>query len=874
MIILKKLKLKNFLSHGDTEIDLPLGVTAIIGPNGAGKTAIMDAIIHAFLGFEKDVKTRGENVDDLIRRGANEAEINLVFEANNREYTVQWIRTRGGRVEAYLRRNDLGYIARSAKQVKQEILKILELDSRTLLNSIFIRQGEVTSLVEAMPADRKKLISRIIGLDAFERAWENMREIINHLEKLKSNVEIEIRGKNGQLMEKKNNYDSSIKTIMELKKEKDSLKEEFDKLENQYKLIIKEKESLDEKEYKYNNLKKDYDIICRDLNNIENILKNIKMELEECIKAREEIKKLEYDIKKIDLLESYVKTILNLQIYEREEHDLRDKLILLDEIENHIKEYLSKIIEFGYKFEDEVDLTKINIPDDPITLNAIVVKLISNIESLIEQLREKDKELHNLLRKIEGFLPKPNRQILNEKMEELTGEYKKIENSIKEVDSEIGWIKSRIEKLTQDFNTLDKFDTCPVCRTKLTPQHRERAKAEIFEELDSLRKKLTYVEDTRKKLEILREDARNRREMFLRISVDVENIEKLYKDLEDYQRNLAGKIRELNAASRKVRILREEVGMKLSKVEEALTQIQEELNELIKMLGYKPSDPENELKMLRIKKEKYDRLKSIADRYDDRSRSFEENMNKKLKLEEEIKRIEESINNLGYDPKKHEEIKKLSEYLRDNLIKNKSKLENLENIINNEEKKLILLKNEIKQLEDEIVKLKAKSDMIGDFEFKLEKIRGAFSRDGVQKLLRQRLTPYISELATKYVERFNLDVTSIIVDEDLEVTVMRGGETTPLSLLSGGEKVAIAIALRLAIAKALAGTFSTIIMDEPTIHLDEERRKELVEVVKSFFREGAIVPQMVIITHDRELEEVADTIYQVEKINGISKIVG
>ncbi|MEM2428494.1 MAG: AAA family ATPase, partial [Candidatus Bathyarchaeia archaeon] len=67
MIVLKRLKLKNFLSHENTELDFPLGVTAIVGPNGAGKTAIMDAVIHAFLGFEKDVKTRGENVDDLIR---------------------------------------------------------------------------------------------------------------------------------------------------------------------------------------------------------------------------------------------------------------------------------------------------------------------------------------------------------------------------------------------------------------------------------------------------------------------------------------------------------------------------------------------------------------------------------------------------------------------------------------------------------------------------------------------------------------------------------------------------------------------------------------------------------------------------------------
>ncbi len=62
-------------------------------------------------------------------------------------------------------------------------------------------------------------------------------------------------------------------------------------------------------------------------------------------------------------------------------------------------------------------------------------------------------------------------------------------------------------------------------------------------------------------------------------------------------------------------------------------------------------------------------------------------------------------------------------------------------------------------------------------------------------------------------------------------------------------------------------------MDEPTTHLDEERRRELVEIMKNFFREGAAVPQMIIVTHHRELEEVADTVYRVEKVDGVSRVV-
>jgi len=873
VIVLKRLKLRNFLSHGNTEIDFPLGVTVIVGPNGAGKTAIMDAVIHAFLGFEKDVKTRGENVDDLIRRGASEAEISLTFEADNREYLVQWIRTKGGRVEASLRRGDLGYIARSAKQVRQEILKLLELDSKTLLNSIFIRQGEITNLVEAAPADRKKLIGRMIGIDAFEKAWENMREIINYVEGLKSSVEREIHGKSERLEEKKRNYNDCSNTIRELEEEIAVFRKKVEQLEEEYELINREKQCLDEKESIYNNLSRDYELIHRDLSHLEDRLREMARELEDCRKAKEEVEKLESEIGKIQFLEDYVEKVRELKEYDREEHDLRDELRLLDEAEDEVKSSLKKIAEAGYTFKVESEVEVIDLTDDPISLSNRATRNALDVKHLVEQLKLEERDLATLLSRVEKLLPKPNKQTLNAKLVELDNEIGEVEASIKKLNEEVGWISSRIEKLTQDFNSLDKLDICPLCRTRLTPQHKEQAKREIIEELDSLKNKRTLVDKKRSELENLMGELRRGKEALLKLSTDVENIEKLLRNLEDHRRSLHKKSYELNAILRRIGELRREVGGRLSKVEEDLIQTQSELEKLVEALGYKPNDPEAELKVLRSKKEKYDRLKPIASQYEGKAESFKEAVDRKLKLEKELEKLKESINNLGYNPKRHEEVKKLFDSLGKRLVECKSSIENLETQINNEKKRLSNIKMEMEQLHDEISKLKAKHDKIEDFRSKLEKIREAFSKDGVQKMLRQRLTPHISELATRYVERFNLDVTSIIIDEDLDVSVMRGGEATPLSLLSGGEKVAIAIALRLAIAKALAGMLSTIIMDEPTIHLDEERRRELVEVVKSFFREGTVLPQMVIITHDRELEEVADTLYQVEKIDGVSKIV-
>jgi len=122
-------------------------------------------------------------------------------------------------------------------------------------------------------------------------------------------------------------------------------------------------------------------------------------------------------------------------------------------------------------------------------------------------------------------------------------------------------------------------------------------------------------------------------------------------------------------------------------------------------------------------------------------------------------------------------------------------------------------------------------------------------------------------------ERFNLSYSDVKIDDDYNISVLGPAGEQDIAPISGGERVALAIALRLAIAQVLSGKVETIIMDEPTTHLDEERRKELVNILNSFFREGGrIIPQMLIITHHNEIQEVADVVYMVKKTEGYSFI--
>lgn len=155
----------------------------------------------------------------------------------------------------------------------------------------------------------------------------------------------------------------------------------------------------------------------------------------------------------------------------------------------------------------------------------------------------------------------------------------------------------------------------------------------------------------------------------------------------------------------------------------------------------------------------------------------------------------------------------------------------------------------------------------------LERIRkGVYNRDGsVAMSLRSWALRMISQKASEYIFMFNVNVSRVeLAEKARKVIITCYGPRGDMDMesLSGGEKVAIALALRLGMAYVMGhGRLDFVILDEPTTHLDEERRKSLVRIITEAFRSGlGPLLQMVIITHDAEIFEGAevDSIYKFE----------
>jgi exonuclease SbcC len=163
------------------------------------------------------------------------------------------------------------------------------------------------------------------------------------------------------------------------------------------------------------------------------------------------------------------------------------------------------------------------------------------------------------------------------------------------------------------------------------------------------------------------------------------------------------------------------------------------------------------------------------------------------------------------------------------------------------------------QLNDALEQLKIASQYVNLY----EKIRDEiFWRDGALSMsLRSWAVKYISEKASEYIRLFGIGITSIQLQEsEREVNILcyhpRG--KVDVSSLSGGETVAIALAVRFAMANLMGkGRVDFLVLDEPTVHLDSERKRSLVELIRkiSSSMESLSLKQLIVITHDEEIIE-------------------
>ena len=178
-------------------------------------------------------------------------------------------------------------------------------------------------------------------------------------------------------------------------------------------------------------------------------------------------------------------------------------------------------------------------------------------------------------------------------------------------------------------------------------------------------------------------------------------------------------------------------------------------------------------------------------------------------------------------------------------------------------------KMELEKLDSTLTELKHVQGYVTE----LEQIQdNVYNRDGpVGKSLRSWSLEIISQKASEYLEKLNTKIQRISLSEktrDVDISCYSRNTTLDIESLSGGEQVSVALALRLGMSHLLgASNLNFMILDEPTAHLDGERRKSLVNVLSQLtnLKEDSSM-QFIIITHDAEIfdDSSVENIYKFE----------
>ena len=167
-----KLFLRNYRVYEDAlELEIPPGLVGIVGVNGAGKSYLLESILFALYGYTRTTK------EDVRTTGVNgECVVEVQFEHEGHLYEVR--RTISGvnsTVKAIVMFNG-AQVAEGVTDTNKYMHSVLGMDATAFRSSVFAEQKQVAAFSDKTPAERRKLVMRLLGITPLDGARDAARK--------------------------------------------------------------------------------------------------------------------------------------------------------------------------------------------------------------------------------------------------------------------------------------------------------------------------------------------------------------------------------------------------------------------------------------------------------------------------------------------------------------------------------------------------------------------------------------------------------------------------------------------------------------------------------------------------------------------------
>ncbi len=452
---IKELEVDNFKSFANN-VNIPFlkGFTTISGPNGSGKSNIIDSILFA-LGLSTSRTLRAEKLFHLIstHTNRNEAFVKVTFAPDTPE-------EEGIVVARRIKKSSQGF--NSVYYLNEKVATLTEIHTKLEKYNItpnsynVMMQGDVTSITNCSPTERRKIIDEIAGVADFDRRIE---QASNELETVEQRVE-----KSNIILAEIDTRLEQLASEREVALKYQKLREEKLGLESQittvkYFDIKKSIERVHESILEFNKKKKEEEFKLKDLNGKITQVKSKYEEISELVKINGEAEQIEIK-KQVEELKGQVERKNSASNFA--DKNIHDNLKTVENAKNGIESLKEKIDSTNKKIiskKEEIKSVETNIEIQKQELNNILQEVAglsqtadehiekrNNLRKQLEQFKDEELNLQKQVIPMESDLSNYRKEIEDSKriIEELkdfkagfSGNKDKLELEIQELSKEL-----------------------------------------------------------------------------------------------------------------------------------------------------------------------------------------------------------------------------------------------------------------------------------------------------------------------------------------------------------------------------------------------------------------------------------------------------
>lgn len=843
------LKIAGFLSYAEpVEVNFTVFELACIsGQNGAGKSSLLDAITWALFGIAR------KRDDSIINTRKKTAEVTFQFEHEGNVYRINRSRTEGKTaiLEFFVKAADewVPLTESTMSRTEERIRRTLRLDYETFTNASFFLQGKADQFAQQAPADRKRILGNILGLEIWEeyraRAAEKRREMEMVLNADTARVD-EIRAELDEEATRQEKLKELEEKLAAAARERQgmetlitALRKQAAVLEEQRKQAELWQNQLQQKEIQVHQFKDR-------LAELEVEEKHFTDLIDAAPQIEAAYQQWQSDLQELQAMEKLAASF-------HQQQSLRaGPLVEIEKIKANFEQQYRQLVE-GQQQANE--------------LEQVLPQFHAEASALMEQ--------HNVLEK--QLAARPD---LEARLQELLTLQADLNAENTRLKKDMDEIKDRIDRL-KDAAGAD----CPLCGQPLQGDDRLRL-------LETLEKQGREMGDQHRKN---KSDAAS-------AAVEQQAVTHSLVELDAAQQQLRTLQRQVDQQAEKIRIAQDAIAQwrrhgepemqKLAATLQNNTYALDaraklaEIDDLLKKMGYDP--------------QVHEQLRSREAAGQPAGEQMRELEKARAALQPLKGQITDNRKNLAASVKEQEGLQKNLDLAQQSYEREKAVMPD----IDQQEHEFKFLQEEENNLRLQVGAARQKVDVLADLKTRkvelesrtqktriqigrYQKLEKACGKDGVPSLLIEQALPELETQANDILDRLSAGSMSVRFvtqaeykskkredkKETLDILINDSAGTRSYELFSGGEAFRVNFAIRLALARVLAqragARLQTLVIDEGFGSQDAQGKQRLIEAINLVRHDFA---KILVITHLEELKDAFPSRIEVEKIGLTSTV--